>query len=180
MFLLLAVSLAFADSPNTKQLAAQCYDENSAPACQKLGETLAKSKAASDRARGELAARRACTLSGNTACPALVMKPELQGPLHLKRAAVNDKISNLAAVLQDARLEEKLPDGFEFTQIEPKSIYETLGFKEKDILMEVNKHRIDSAAKATELFLALKNETDFAVRIKRKGQPITLTYHIED
>lgn len=101
-------------------------------------------------------------------------------PKVIKRAVVNEKMSNLLDVLQEARLEEALPDGYQFTDIDEGSIYRDLGFQVKDVLMEVNQNKVDSVTSASHLFIVLRNERDFTVKIKRGGKPMVFKYKIVD
>ncbi|MBX3021777.1 MAG: hypothetical protein KF799_08890 [Bdellovibrionales bacterium] len=121
------------------------------------------------------------TFSLNTyAATAGSLKTTLPTVQVLKRAVVEDRLENLPSVLMEARLESRLPAGYEFTDIDKGSIYDVLGFKVGDILMEINGEKVDSSLKAAQLIVALKTETRFNVKIKRGTKVSSLAYRIED
>jgi general secretion pathway protein C len=60
----------------------------------------------------------------------------------------------------------------------PGSIYTKLGIQEGDVLKEVDGERLDSPAKAMELYNGLRTRTNLKISGERNGQPFTMTYNI--
>lgn len=178
MFILF-LSTAFAASLNS-----QCYDGNSCKACFELSQTLKGPRAA-------LAKDKACKLGYSAACTpgpkveikkteskiATIEAKPSSDSMKLKRVEVDRHLENLPALLQDAAMEERNP-GFEFVQIEPKSVYETLGFKVGDILLEINGHAVESAIDASQMFVLMRDEKIFNVKFKRGGKTTARKYEI--
>ena len=175
-------------SAATGSLLSQCYDEKSGEACLKLSSVLARANTETAATRSKLARKRACSLGERSACgPAPATSPKSLAPLKeaandkmtLKRSEVETEISKLPSLLQDARLEAR-DHGFEFTQIEAKSAYERLGFRKGDILLEINGHVLEDSTQAMELFILLRSESNFKVKLKRLSKVIERRYEIRD
>jgi general secretion pathway protein C len=115
-----------------------------------------------------------------------------QGPakeLHMKfkRTEVEQQISDLPGVLNQARLEPNgakgtkgKAAGYRFEHIDAGSIYQKLGFKDGDVLKTVNGTVVDSSATAMLLFSALAREKHFVVTGERGGHAISFVYDIVD
>jgi hypothetical protein len=175
MHWILALILVSAHA-DSKKLLSECYDGNSGKACLQLAKNLA---ASSDHERAKLARRRACSLGETSACAAAPSPAETNETMVIQRAEVEGQLSNLPELLEGARLEAR-SKGFEFVQIESQSAYAKLGFRLGDILLEINGHQLESAAQAMELFVLLRSETDFKVKLKRKTQLIERRYTIKE
>jgi general secretion pathway protein C len=70
------------------------------------------------------------------------------------------------------------PDGFKLYAMKPKSVWRALGFANGDVVQAINGMDMSSPEKALEIYTRLRTATDFAVRIVRRGEPLTLTYEI--
>jgi hypothetical protein len=167
-----------APAPDAKKLMIDCYDGNVAHACVQLADRLAVGTTATDHDRAILARHRACVLGDQPSCMANA-KPgtshEAGEILRVKRAEIDAELSDLPNLLQSARLEGR-DKGFEFVHIDPKSAYEYLGFKIGDILLEINGHELLTSTQAMELFVLLRSETDFKVKLKRDGKILERAY----
>src|SRR4051812_18221825 len=106
--LLFSLSSSWAAGPDAKKLMRDCYDGNSAVACLQLSEKLAAGASATDHDRAILARHRACILGIQSACKSDT-KPAPPGGkievMKVKRAEVDAELSNMASLLQSARLE---------------------------------------------------------------------------
>lgn len=93
--------------------------------------------------------------------------------------------SNLSSIIMDARTTPNRDpgtgaiNGFRLLDMKPGSIYEKLGLKRMDVLKSVDGTPITSAAKAMELYNALKNSPKISLEIERNGKSETLTYDIQ-
>ena len=112
----------------------------------------------------------------------LATPPDDQRIFRFKRAYVNQQLANLNALLNDARVIPIEQDGkpwFIFDFVREGSIYEKLGLKNKDVIVQINGFTVDSLPKALKLFEALQLEEKITLRIKRKGQLTDFQYFID-
>ena len=112
----------------------------------------------------------------------LATPPDDQRIFRLKRAYVNQQLANLNALLNDARVIPIEQDGkpwFIFDFVREGSIYEKLGLKNKDVIVQINGFTVDSLPKALKLFEALQLEEKITLRIKREGQLTDFQYFID-
>ena len=107
-----------------------------------------------------------------------------ENDFQLKRDDINRLTSNLPELLQQARAVPRMgPNGqiecFSMADIAPGSIYERLGLKRGDCIKSVNGERIDSPAKAMELYNALRaNANAINLGIERGGRDENFNYNI--
>jgi general secretion pathway protein C len=120
------------------------------------------------------------------------IKPIQDGPVlkksendfELKQADINKLTSNLPELLQQARAVPRMgPNGqiecFNMADIAPGSIFEKLGLKRDDCIKSVNGEKIDSPAKAMELYNALRaNASAINLGVERGGQDQNFNYNI--
>ena len=104
-----------------------------------------------------------------------------QDTFHLQREWVDEQLANFAKILQDARvvpirLDEQV--FFQFKHIKAGSMYETLGLKNKDVILSINDILIDNLSKAMGLLEKLQSEREIALVIKREEGEKTLRYYI--
>ncbi len=104
----------------------------------------------------------------------------------LQRTDIDKHLQNLPELLQQARAVPNIVpgtggqiDGFRILDMQPNSIYESLGLKIGDVLKSVNGDLLTSPAKAMELFHQLQDEKQIAIDIERGGRTETLNYSIE-
>ena len=112
----------------------------------------------------------------------LATPPDNQRIFRLKRTYVNQQLANLNALLNDARVIPIEQDGkpwFIFDFVREGSIYEKLGLKNKDVIVQINGFTVDSLPKALKLFEALQLEEEITLRIKREGQLTDFQYFID-
>ena len=110
--------------------------------------------------------------------------PDEKTEFVLSRAEVDKQLSNLSAILQDAKAVEYRPpgsdtiQGFKMVAIKSGSIYEKLGLKRGDVLQGVNGEDVTSPQQAMELYQALKSSDKIDLDISRGGSASTLNYEI--
>jgi hypothetical protein len=112
----------------------------------------------------------------------LATPPDDQRIFRLKRTYVNQQLANLNALLNDARVIPIEQDGkpwFIFDFVREGSIYEKLGLKNKDVIVQINGFTVDSLPKALKLFEALQLEEKITLRIRREGQLTDFQYFID-
>lgn len=103
----------------------------------------------------------------------------------MNRTELNKYISNLGAVLNQARMVPNIipgtggkVEGFRFVSIQPGSIYEKLGFKPMDVIKAVNGEPVNSPTKAMELYNALRSEDKINLVVERNGRDENMNYTI--
>jgi general secretion pathway protein C len=102
----------------------------------------------------------------------------------IKRSDLQKYLSDTASILQQASM---IPvhgpsgeiEGFKFIGIQPGSIYTQLGFQTGDVIKAVNGEKIDSPAKAMELYNALKNSSNINITTSRDGRDQDNSYTVK-
>ncbi len=103
----------------------------------------------------------------------------------IKKSLIDKLISNLPEHLQQARAVPYTPpggskiEGFIILDIQPGSIFEQIGLTKNDILKGVNGQKVDSPARALELYNDLKTAGSISLEIERGGRFETLNYTIQ-
>ena len=100
----------------------------------------------------------------------------------LNKVYLESQFSDLSPLLMSARavpyVEEGKVGGFVFENIEPESTFLHLGYRPKDLIIEVNEIKLDNAGKALEAFQSLQSAKNFYVVILRNGKQIRLNYKV--
>jgi general secretion pathway protein C len=108
-----------------------------------------------------------------------------ENEFELKRDDVNRLTNNLPDLLQQARAVPRLGangqiECFSMADIAPGSLYERLGIRKGDCIKSVNGERIDSPAKAMELYNALRSSaTSVNLGVERGGRDENMNYNIQ-
>ena len=100
---------------------------------------------------------------------------------HFKRVWVDEQLSNFEQLLNDARVIPTTKDEkpyFMFQFIKEESIYEKLGLKKNDIILEINGFIVDSVGKALKLLEVLQSEREISLMVERGGNPVKFHYYI--
>lgn len=101
----------------------------------------------------------------------------------IDRGMLDGQLKDLPKLQQDGRVVPHYKDnqyqGFKLVGVRPGSLYRAIGIRSGDVITSVNGNKIDSPNKALELFEQLKNSSNIAVEIERRGQPKTLSYTIK-
>lgn len=102
----------------------------------------------------------------------------------IKRADVLKYTNDMASVLQQAAMAPRRGangeiECFKFLSIQPGSIYTQLGFQNGDCLKAVNGEKIDSPAKAMEMYNALKQSDSINLSFERDGKDTDNGYTIK-
>ena len=101
---------------------------------------------------------------------------------HFERVWVDEQLADFGQLLNDARVIPTKKDGqpyFMFQYIKKESIYEQLGLKPKDIILEINGFVVDTVDKALKLLEVLQSEREIALIVEREGNPVNFHYHID-
>ena len=118
--------------------------------------------------------------SENTPSPSTAAKSE--NTFHFERVWVDEQLADFGQLLNDARVIPTKKDGktyFMFQYIKKESIYEQLGLKPKDIILEINGFVVDTVDKALKLLEVLQSEREIALMVEREGNPVNFHYYID-
>lgn len=116
------------------------------------------------------------------------MKPvKIQNPsdqnITIARSQIDNAIQNINDLMRQVKIRPHFlngkPDGLFISNIQQDSIFARLGLRNGDILTGVNGEKIQSVDDALKLYQDLKSYSDVAVQIKRKGEVLSIGYHIE-
>src|SRR6185312_3375886 len=102
----------------------------------------------------------------------------------IKRSDVMKYTGDMASILQQAAMAPARNSngeivGFKFLSIQPGSIYSQLGFQNGDTIKGVNGEKVDSPAKAMELYNALKTSNAIKITIERDGHDTDMDYNVK-
>jgi hypothetical protein len=113
--------------------------------------------------------------------PAPPPAAEGQTTFNFTRVWVDEQLANFNQILMDARVvaTETDPPRFMFKYIKKGSLYEQLGLKTNDVILEVNGFVIDSLPKALKLMETLQAEREIALKVERNEQPVLFNYYID-
>ena len=105
-----------------------------------------------------------------------------ENTFHFERVWVDEQLADFGQLLNDARVIPTKKDGksfFMFQYIKKESIYEQLGLKPKDIILEINGFVVDTVDKALKLLEVLQSEREIALIVEREGNPVNFHYYID-
>ena len=116
----------------------------------------------------------------NSALPSIPAEGE--NTFHFQRVWVDEQLENFGQLLNDARIVPTMKDEkpyFMFQYIKEKSIYENLGLKPNDIILEINGFLGDTVGKALRLLEVLQSEREISLKVEREGEPVQFNYYID-
>lgn len=102
----------------------------------------------------------------------------------IKRSDLLKYTSNLSSLLQQASMIPRRGangeiECFKFIAIQPGSVYTQLGFQNGDCLKAVNGEKIDSPAKAMEMYNTLKGSSNIKILTERDGRDQEQDYTVK-
>ena len=101
---------------------------------------------------------------------------------HFQRVWVDEQLADFEQLLNDARVVPTTKDEkpyFMFQYIKEESIYEKLGLKKNDIILEINGFIVDSVGKALKLLEVLQSEREISLTVEREANAIQFHYYID-
>ena len=116
----------------------------------------------------------------NSALPSIPAEGE--NTFHFQRVWVDEQLENFGQLLNDARIVPTMKDEkpyFMFQYIKEKSIYEKLGLKPNDIILEINGFLVDTVGKALRLLEVLQSEREISLKVEREEEPVQFHYYID-
>lgn len=102
----------------------------------------------------------------------------------IKRSDLLKYTSNMSSLLQQASMIPRRGangeiECFKFISIQPGSVYTQLGFQNGDCLKAVNGEKIDSPAKAMEMYNTLKGASNIQITTERDGRDQDQNYTVK-
>jgi type II secretion system protein C len=94
------------------------------------------------------------------------------------RKTFNEYINNFNKIWQNIGI-VKINKGYIITYIKPHSIFEKIGLKKGDILLEVNGRKLKSDADAWDLYKHAKDFDSFEIKILRNNKKKVLYYEMD-
>jgi general secretion pathway protein C len=112
------------------------------------------------------------------------VKQVAQNKFQIKRAVLEEKLKDLGSILQQAAMVPvKNPDGsircYKFLAVQPGSIYTQLDMQKGDCIDTVNGEKIDSPAKAMELYQTLRTSNNVIIGRERDGRKEDVNFDIQ-
>jgi len=107
------------------------------------------------------------------------MFTNISEPMHkITKKTVQKYANNLDYIWSNIHI-DKVSNGYLITNVKPLSIFDKLGLKKGDILIEVNGRKLSSDLDALYLYKNLNNYHNFTVEIIRNHQRKVLHYEID-
>ncbi|HDQ03441.1 MAG TPA: PDZ domain-containing protein [Deltaproteobacteria bacterium] len=98
----------------------------------------------------------------------------------MSKSAVTEKLQDLQAIMTQAKVlpyfEEGTQEGFIISEIKPGSLYQQLGLRNGDIIIDVNSQRMQSADDVMELVNIMQSGGNVVLNLKRQGKIETINY----
>ena len=102
----------------------------------------------------------------------------------VNRSDVNDYMKRLSEIIREARVVPHRVDGqvegYRFSYIKPKSVFNDLGFQKNDVLKEVDGEAVTSPQQGFDLFERLRGSSGFKVLVERGGKNIEYEYSVNE
>jgi general secretion pathway protein C len=101
----------------------------------------------------------------------------------ISKEKLEGALSDLNSILKQARavphIVNGVTEGFKIVAIRPDSIYKQLGIQNGDVIERVNGSEINSIESSLSLFQTLRNESNFTIDLKRRGEKLTYSYEVK-
>jgi general secretion pathway protein C len=100
----------------------------------------------------------------------------------IDKAVIDSSLTNLNTLATQARLvpsfKNGVANGFKLFQIQPGSLYSSIGIENGDVITRINGYEINSADKALEIYSKLRESSHVTIELDRGGQNIKKDYSI--
>ena len=111
------------------------------------------------------------------------VKQKSETEFEISRAMIDQNLDDLSSLGMQARIVPNYRngkyEGFKLVGVRPNSLYRAIGIRSGDVIKRINGREINSPNKAIELFESLKNSSNIALDIERRGQLQTMQYSIK-
>jgi len=118
---------------------------------------------------------------GSDSSPARPTRSDVnRGRMAVSRSEVTEKLQDLQSIMTDAQIrpyfEAGAQQGFIISNIKPESLYQKLGLRNGDVILDVNNKQMQSADDIMELVNLMQSGQNIAVNLKRGGKPESINY----
>jgi general secretion pathway protein C len=100
----------------------------------------------------------------------------------IDKTLIDSSLSNLNSLATQARLvpsfKNGVANGFKLFQIQPGSLYSSIGIENGDVITRINGYEINSPDKALEIYSKLRESSHVTLELDRGGQNIKKDYSI--
>jgi general secretion pathway protein C len=100
----------------------------------------------------------------------------------INKNLIKESMNNIGRIMSKVRVKpyfkDGKPSGFQVSQIQKDSIFQTMGIKNNDIIKSVNGQEIRSTADLMKLYDTLKDTNFFNVGLLRNNQVTTLNFKV--
>jgi general secretion pathway protein C len=100
----------------------------------------------------------------------------------ITKAVIESSLSNLNTLATQARMvpsfKNGVANGFKLFQIQPGSLYSSIGIENGDVITRINGYEINSPDKALEIYQKLRESSHVTLELDRAGQNIKKDYSI--
>ncbi len=129
--------------------------------------------------------------TGTTAPNSRAVSPEIAAKIkkisdteyEIDRSAVDKILEDQSALMASARIVPEQKDGkvvgVRLFGIRPETLLGTMGFQNGDRLEQINGFDMGSPEKALEAYARLRTADNLAVKLNRRGQPVSVDYRIK-
>lgn len=101
----------------------------------------------------------------------------------IDKQVIDGALSNLNTLATQARLvpsfKNGVANGFKLFQIQPGSLYASIGIENGDVITRINGYEVNSPDKALEVYQKLRESPHVTIELERGGQPIKKDYNIK-
>lgn len=95
---------------------------------------------------------------------------------------IRESTNNVAQIMANVRIKPHFKDGkpagFKLSRIKKGSMFQSMGFKDADIIKSVNGHKIQTAGDIMKLYGTLNDANFFSIEVLRGNQIKTLNYRV--
>jgi len=118
---------------------------------------------------------------GSDSSPARPTRSDVnRGRMAVSRSEVTEKLQDLQSIMTDAQIrpyfEAGAQQGFIISNSKPDSLYQKLGLRNGDVIIDVNNKAMQSADDIMELVNLMQSGQNIAVNLKRGGKPESINY----
>jgi general secretion pathway protein C len=100
----------------------------------------------------------------------------------IDKQVIDGALSNLNNLATQARMvpsfKNGVANGFKLFQIQPGSLYSSIGIENGDVITKINGYEINSPDKALEIYQKLRDAAHVTIELDRNGQNIKKDYNI--
>ncbi len=101
----------------------------------------------------------------------------------IDKQVIEGALTNLNTLATQARLvpsfKNGVANGFKLFQIQPGSLYSSIGIENGDVITKINGYEVNSPDKALEVYQKLRESAHVTIDLERGGQPIKKDYNIK-